>query len=135
MIAQFFQQYRNAFAGIGVVILSPAAFLVTFGLMNEAGFTSPNDWLDNLIRTNETAKALFDIFLHPAAVLGGIVLTMIINSLPLLHFRIQPDEATFSAIITFKNRLLNAALVTVSFSLLSSVLMYAFLENFRIVAR
>lgn len=135
MLTQFFQKYRNTFAGIGAVILSPAAFLVTFGLMNASGFDAPNNWLENLLATNATAKTLFGLFLHPVVVLGGIVLTLAMNSLPLLHIRFQPEESSISATITVKERFRNAILAAFSLFLLGSVLMYAFFENFRIEPR
>jgi len=135
MFVQFFQERRNAIAGIGVVVVIPAAIIVSFGLMNEAGFPTPNDWLNSLISTNATAKMLFDALLHPAVVLGGLVLALCLNSIPLFYFKIQPEEASLVTVISLKNRLRNAAMVALSAFLLGSITMYAFFENFQIVAR
>ncbi len=135
MFVQFFQERRNAIAGIGVVVVTPAAIIVSFGLMNEAGFPAPNDWLDSFISTNVTAKMLFDLLLHPAVVLGGLAFALCLNSIPLLYFKIQPEEASLVTIISLKNRLRNAAMVAFSALLLGSIIMYAFFENFQIIPR
>ncbi|MEK7669801.1 MAG: hypothetical protein AAB330_01040, partial [Bacteroidota bacterium] len=94
MFTQFFQEHRNVIAGIGTVVVIPAAIIVSFGLMNEAGFPAPNDWLDSLISTNAAAKMLFDVLLHPAVVLGGLAFALCLNSIPLFYFKIQPEEAS-----------------------------------------
>ncbi|MEK7748960.1 MAG: hypothetical protein AAB269_02745 [Bacteroidota bacterium] len=135
MFTQFFQERRNAIAGIGIVVVIPAAIIVLFGLMNEAGFPAPNDWLDNLISTNATAKILFEVLLHPAVVLGGLALALCLNSIPLFYFKIQPEEASLVTVISLKNRLRNAAMVALSAFLLGSLTIYAFFENFQIVPR
>ena len=134
MFTQYFQERRNAIASMIVVVI-PAAIIVSFGLMNEAGFPAPNDWLDSLISTNETAKMLLKVLLHPAVVMGGLVLALSVNSIPLLYFKIQPDEVSLVTVISLKNRLRNAAVVVVSAFLLGSITMYAFFENFQIVPR
>ena len=135
MFAHFFQERRNAIAGIGIVVVIPAAIIVSFGLMNEAGFPAPNDWLDNLISTNATAKLLFNVLLHPAVVLGGLAFALCLNSIPLFYFKIQPEESSLVTVISLKNRLRNAAMVALSAFLLGSITIYAFFENFQIVPR
>lgn len=135
MIKAFLLSRSNALALIGLILAIPAFIIVSFGLMNEVGFPAPNDWLDQLIRTNSFAKTAFDTFLHPAVVLGGLALALAFNLVPILQFKILPEDSSFAAIVSVKNRVHNAFIVAFSLFLSGAIMSYAFFENFQIVPR
>ena len=135
IVKDFFLNNRNTLAGMGLILVFPALILVSFGLMNASGFPAPNDWLDELIRTNASAKWAFDTFLHPIVVLGGLFLTLASNLVPILQFKIHPEEGSFAAIISVRDRMRNAFMVAFSLFLGSAIMSYAFFENFQIVPR
>ena len=135
MVKDFFLRNRNTLATAGFFFVIPAFIIVSFGLMNASGFPAPNDWLDGLIRTNSSARWAFDTFLHPIVVLGGLLIALASNVVPVLHFKIQPQESMLTAIVTVKDRARNAAIVVLSLFLSGAIMTYAFFENFQIVPR
>ena len=135
MIKAFLLSRSNTLATIGLVLVFPAFLIVSFGLMNASGFPAPNDWLDELIRANASAKFAFDTFLHPAVVLGGLALALACNLIPILQFKILPEDSSFAAIVSVKNRVRNALIVAFSLFLSGAIMSYAFFENFQIVPR
>lgn len=135
MVKAFLSSRSNALAAIGLVLVFPAFILVSFGLMNSSGFPAPNDWLDELARTNTSARWAFDTFLHPIVVLDGLCIALTSNLVPVLHFKTQPQESMLMAMVTFKDRAQNAAMVVLSLFLSGATMTYAFFENFQIVPR
>ena len=135
MIKAFLLSRTNTLAVIGLVLVVPAFTIVSFGFMNEIGFPAPDDWLDELIRTNPSVKIAFEMFLHPAVVLGGLALALVCNLVPIFQFKILPGDSSFAAIVSIKNRVLNAFIVLFSLFLSGAIMSYAFFENFQIVPR
>ncbi|MBI3004713.1 MAG: hypothetical protein HYY49_04785 [Ignavibacteriales bacterium] len=135
MANDFFLNNRNKLAAFGLILVFPAFFIVSFGLMNASGFPAPNDWLTELIRTNAAAKWALDTFLQPVVVLGGLFIALAGNLFTLLRIQIERQEFSMLATITLKDRARNAAMVGFSTFLSCAIMAYAFFENFQIVPR
>ena len=74
-----------------------------------------------------------NVLIHPVLVLGGLALAIGLNMLPVL--RAQIDNGNVVGQVRIKIRLLNLSLLGLSLLLLATIMVYGFIENFRVVAR
>jgi hypothetical protein len=74
-----------------------------------------------------------NVLIHPVLVLGGLMSAIGLNMMPVLKARI--DEGNVVSVVRMKGRLLNLSLLGLSLLLLSTIMVYGFIENFRVVAR
>jgi hypothetical protein len=99
-------------AFVGLVLLLPACILVSSGTL---GF--------------DVAPQL----VHPVAVMGGLLAAFILNLAAVLQWRAEREQTGNITAITVRigAQPLNLALIVFSTLLLSAILAYAFVENFR----
>ncbi len=122
----------NIIATIGIISLIPALFLVTSGLLYVGlGIKEVNDALDAL----SAQSALFRIFIHPAVIIGGILLSLSLNIIPTFRISVHPQDGTLVTTIVTRLRLLNLVTLALGLFLMTAILFYAFAENFKIVVR
>ena len=74
-----------------------------------------------------------NVLIHPVLVLGGLILAIGLNMMPVL--KAQMDEGNVVSVVRIKGRLLNLSLLGLSLLLLATIMVYGFVENFRVVAR
>ncbi len=74
-----------------------------------------------------------NVLIHPVLVLGGLVLAIGLNMMPVL--KAQIDDGNVVSVVRIKGRLLNLGLLGLSLLLLATIMVYGFIENFRVVAK
>ncbi len=122
----------NLVAMIGALCIMPALFMVTSGLIyTDLGIREVNDALDALF----AQSALVRIFIHPAVIIGGVLLSLSLNIIPTFRISIHRQDGTLVTTIVTRLRLLNLATLALGLFLTTAILFYAFAENFKIVAR
>jgi len=99
-------------AVVGGVFMLPALLLYLSGLLN---------------------LSASNVLIHPVLVLGGLILAIGLNMKPVL--KAQLDEGSFVGVIRIKGRLLNLSFLVLSLLMLTTIMVYGFVENFRVVAR
>ena len=74
-----------------------------------------------------------NVLINPVLVLGGLMLAIGLNMMPVL--KAQIDEGNLVGVVRIKGRLLNLSLLVLSLLLLATIMVYGFVENFRVVVR
>jgi len=99
-------------AVLGFVLLLPAVLLVSSGLL---GLEQPA------------------VLVHPAVVMGGLVLALVVNAVPLIRVRFGQEEDTLvgSMVVRLRGTLLNLSALALGCLLLATVTGYLFVENFQ----
>lgn len=119
---------------LGALALLPAAMLVIGGLLQtQSGSPVIQRALEATLFDPD--GFLYRVVLHPATVLGGLGMTIGLNLLPLLRVRFERGHQTFSGIVALRLRPGPLAVGLIGVGLATTVLVYAFGENFEIVAR
>ena len=121
-------QSGNRPAIIGLVGTIPSLIIVSGGFW-QLTFGVPNIWESLLHLTPQS------LIIHPVLVLGGLLLAIGLNAVPLFRVQFQPEQNALSTTVTLHWKLSNLAVLTLSLFLLCAILGYAFVENFRIVPR
>jgi len=119
---------NNRFAIIGVVASIPAFIIASIGMLTEVG-------LKELAETFNSYLTPQSLILHPAIVLGGLMLSIVMNIIPVFRIRFEPKNGILETTITTQLKIPNVATLAFSALLLSALLLYAFGENFKIVPR
>lgn len=132
MKSAFMFEKRHWWARIGFILLIPSFILVIAGVLFSV-FNAPH--LAELIDANVMKTAWGKYIDNPVTILGGIFLAFILNVLPLLHITFSTEEQSMILLVSLKDRIWNALTVMSSIALGSVILLYAFGENFMIVAR
>jgi len=120
---------RTALAN--AMLLSPALFVGASGFLYVVfGVESANRLLDALL-----ANAAFKWILSPGVVLGGSLIAFGLNARKVVH--VSAQIANEELIIALSVKRLVVHLIGLGFAggLLLLLAMYAFVENFRIIAR
>lgn len=122
----------NRFALIGAVLSLPAALIVVTGLAQGLfGLHQLNDALDALF-----AKAVvFKTLIHPVVVIGGLLIALGLNALPVFKFTVVPEDRTLVGVIRTKDRVSNLVTFLLAGFLLAGLFAYSITENFVIIAR
>ena len=121
---------NNKFAVIGLILDLPALFIVSMGVLQSV-LNMPDlskSFMKGIISPQSP-------MLHPFVVLGGILCAIAMNSIAIFRVRLEPQNSTIVTTITTELKLFNLAVLGLSSFLLCAILLYAFGENFMIVAR
>jgi hypothetical protein len=103
---------RKMLAVVGFVVIVPALLLCLSGLL---GLEPPS------------------LVTHPIAVLGGLALALAVNVLTIAHFDAHLKDGSFVGAVTvnLKNSLMNFSVAALSLMLLTTIMIYLFVENFQ----
>ena len=116
-----FYESKNKLATIGLISVIPALLLVTSGILQSAfGLTEVSDSL-----------LVVD---HPVIILGGLMLALALNILPIIKIKWQAEDGSLVGMIRLKGRLFNIMITFLSLFLVSLIFLYLFVENFDLVA-
>jgi len=116
---------------ISLVLIIPALFFTTASILYLAfGIDAANRLLDAML-----AHAVFKLLLSPVVVLGGPLVAFALNAWKVFH--VSADVVNEEFVIAFSVKRLLGHLVCLALAggLLLLLLCYAFVENFKIVAR
>jgi len=122
---------KNKHGLISLVLIIPALFFTTAGMLYLAfGIDAANRLLDAML-----AHTLFKLLLSPVVVLGGSLVAFALNAWQVFH--VSADVVNEEFVIALSVRRLFGHLVCLALAggLLLLLLCYAFVENFKIVAR
>jgi len=122
-------QFKLGF--ISLALMVPALFLSTAGILYTAfGLEAANRLLEAIL-----AQSVFKLLLSPVVVLGGPIVAFALNAWKVVH--VSADVVNEEFVIAFSVRRLFGHLLclTLAGGLLLLLLCYAFVENFKIVAR
>ena len=115
------------FAVAGVVLIVPALTLVASGFSQSIfGARSIIDFLPS---------AVSSIFFHPLIILGGLLLAVGLNLLPILRLKFGSADGTMSGTFVVKTMPANIVLVSACMVLASVIFLYLLAENFASFAR
>jgi len=116
----------------GFILSFPALLIVSAGLLEMGlGLRQINNTLDELL-LNFPA---LNVIIHPVVVVGGLILSIGLNVIPVFRLRMQAQAGALVAAITAQLKASNIAAALLSAFLFAAIACYAFGENFRIVAR
>ena len=116
---------------ISLALMLPALFLSTAGILYLAfGIEGENRALDAML-----SHTVFKLLLSPVVVLGGPLFAFALNAWKVFH--ISADVVNEEFVIAFSVKRLFGHLLCLALAggLLMLLVCYAFVENFRIVAR
>ncbi len=115
----------NRWALLGFALVLPAALLLGGGLLFSLGFSALNDLYDRLNLT----QTLF----HPAVLIGGILVATGANLFRVFGFDFRRENGNLVGTLTVRGKTLNLALIGLCALLAAAILLYGFVENFRLV--
>ncbi len=122
---------KNTAAMINVVLLLPALLLCTAGvLFLTFGIEGANRFLEAV-----TATAVGRLLLSPGVVLGGPIVVVALNIWKVCHVSAERIDDELVIALSIKRIFGNLLCVGVGALLTILLLSYAFVENFRVVAR
>jgi hypothetical protein len=125
---------RRAAAIVGVVAASPAAALVLGGLL--FSFSGSVEVVRALEATLfDVEGAFYRVVLHPVVVLGGLVVALGLNLIPLLGVEVDRAAGVARATVALRLRRTHLAIAAAGLALLALLLAYTFTENFEIHRR
>ena len=103
---------QKMLAVVGFVAVIPALMLVVLGVLG---------------------LEVLKIFDSPFVILGGLMTALVINIFSVASFNtnLEADNFTGSAIVRWKDGLMNLGVIVLGFGLLSAIMLYLFLENFQ----
>ena len=129
---QYFAANTHKLAALGFLLTIPALIIFIPGILQTGlGLTQLNDGLDALLTQFNVLK----LIIHPIVVLGGLFLALSLNVLPVIQANFQLNNGNLVSVITIKGKLLNLGMMALALFLTAALLLYAFVENFQIVAR
>lgn len=119
----FWRHQRQAVIGFFLTI--PALLLVTGGLAQ-----SLLDWP----HLNQALNFEWIIF-HPAVILGGLGLGLLLNVWSVAHISFQRQAGAWVSTLTIRPRWFSLGLIGVALGLSGVIFLYLLAENFQIFAR
>ena len=123
--------FESRVGPISVALMLPALFLSTAGILSIAiGLEGANRLLDALL-----AHTVFKLVLSPVVVLGGPFLTFVLNAWKVLHVSADVVNQEFVVALSVKRGVSHLVWLALASGLIMLLLSYAFVENFKIVAR
>jgi len=123
--------HRNRVGLISLALLIPALFFTTAGILYLAfGIDAANRLLEAML-----AHTVFKLLLSPVVVLGGPLVAFALNAWKVFH--VSADVVNEEFVIAFSVKRLFGHLVCLALAggLFLLLVCYAFVENFKIVAR
>jgi hypothetical protein len=116
---------------ISLTLMLPALFLSTAGMFHAAfGFDAANRLVEAML-----ANPVCRLLLSPAVVLGGPLLAFGLNAWKVFHVSADMVNEEFVIAFSVKRLFGHLLCLAVAGGLLLMLLTYAFVENFKIVAR
>jgi len=115
---------------ISLALMLPALFLSTADILSAFGVEAANHVLEAML-----AQTLFKLLLSPVVALGGPLVAFALNAWKVLH--VSADVVNEELVIALSVKRLFGHLLCLALAggLLLSLVCYAFVENFKIVAR
>ena len=130
----YFAANNRQLALLGLLFTIPALIIFIPGVLQSGlVLTQLNDTLDRLIF--HSPIGVVRLLIHPVVVLGGLFLALSLNAMPVVQAKFQLNKGNLVSIITIKGKLLNLGILALTLFLTAALLLYAFVENFQIVAR
>jgi hypothetical protein len=99
--------------------------LVAGGILFSLGFTGLNDLYDRL--------NLMNTLFHPALIIGGILVAIGANFFRVFGFDLKREDGDLVGSVIVRGKALNLALVGLCTLVGAAILLYGFVENFRVV--
>ena len=116
---------------ISLTLMLPALFLSTSGMLHLAfGLDAANRLLESML-----AHVMFKILLSPVVVLGGALVAFVLNAWKVFHVSADVVNEEFVIAFSVKRMFGHLLCLALAGGLLMLLLCYAFVENFKIVAR
>ncbi|MBI4546910.1 MAG: hypothetical protein HY707_02955 [Ignavibacteriae bacterium] len=126
-----FLRHTTKLSIAGLALDLPAFFIVSVGMLQM--MLGMPDLSETIFTSIGLTPQSF--ILHPIIVLGGMFLAITMNAIPTFRIRLEPQNGSLVTIIRTELKFFNLAVLGLSLFLLCSILLYAFGENFEIVAR
>jgi len=112
---------------ISLIALIPALALVIPGILQSGfGYFGANDARDALF----VSVPALELLINPIILLGGLLLAFVMNALPAMSFHFERKPEGLTSTITFKPVLLHWIFIGASLLMVSTIVIYAFFENF-----
>jgi len=125
------KSFESRAGPISVALMLPALFLSTLGILYVAfGFEGANRLLDALL-----AHTFCKFLLSPVVVLGGPFLAFLWNAWKVLHVSADVVNEEFVVALSVKRLVSHLVCLALAGGLMLLLVSYAFVENFKIVAR
>ena len=125
------KSFESRAGPISVALMLPALFLSTLEILYVAfGFAAANRLLDALL-----AHTVCKIVLSPVVVLGGPFLAFVWNAWKVLHVSAEVVNEEFVVALSVKRLVSHLVCLALAGGLMLLLVSYAFVENFKIVAR
>ncbi len=121
-------QWKNWMALSGLFLSLPASIIIGAGILQLAGMTFLSEPLNKYFPPQS-------FLLHPVLVLGGLLTSIVMNSIPVFGINVAVQQEGIVTTITTHFRILNMITMALSLFLLCGLILYAFGENFRVVLR
>ena len=116
---------------ISLVLLLPALFLSAAGILYAAfGLEAANRLLEAML-----AQTVFKLLLSPVVVLGGPLIAFALNAWKVVHVSADVVNEEFVIALSVKRLFGHLLCLALAGGLLLLLVCYAFVENFKIVAR
>jgi len=116
---------------LALFLIVPALVLFSLGILSSGlKFETANHWLDTLLK-QPLGAAVFS----PFVVLGGPALVVLYNLKQVLKFHARSESGEFVVICSWKQLAGNLLAAALGSFLLTALLSYALIENFKIVSR
>jgi hypothetical protein len=125
----------NSFKGkiglVSLVLMLPALFLSAAGILYGAfGIEAANRLLDAVL-----VHTPFKLLLSPVVVLGGPLVAFALNAWKVVHLSADVVNEEFVIALSIKRLISHLLCLALAGALMVLLLTYAFVENFKIVAR
>lgn len=116
---------------ISAFLVLPALLLCVCGVLYTAfGFDGANNFLGAIL-----SRPVGKVLLSPVAVLGGVLVSLALNLWAVCRVRIGADTGTVYVTFYVARTLRHLIFAAFAMLLATLLLLYAFVENFSIVAR
>ena len=115
---------------ISLALMLPALFLSTAGILSAFGVEAANHVLEAML-----TQTLFKLLLSPVVALGGPLVAFALNAWKVLHVSADVVNEEFVIALSVKRLFGHLLCLALAGGLLLSLVCYAFVENFKIVAR
>ena len=109
------KERSGLFAMLGFVFSLPALLLFISGMLQSFA--------------GSEVMLLPEPLLHPAVILGGILLAALLNAWATLRVRVEDDESRTTISLDIARKKANLAVLGLALFLLAAVLTYGFVEN------
>ena len=116
---------------ISLALMLPALFLSTSGMLHFTfGLEAANRLIESML-----AHVMFKILLSPVVVLGGVLIVFALNAWKVFHVSADVVNEEFVIAFSVKRMFGHLLCLALAGGLLMLLVCYAFVENFKIVAR